>query len=145
MILQTILIPKKKRESYIRGGRIKEGKLFLLKGESLSFDTYFNSFSYPKYRDYTKADAVEFEVEFCGEVVAYWCVFDEEERILCKKRGKSERKTSLIFSANFKDLPQNGILYLKIEAKKESEILGGIYCAKCEFEPINCRDRKSVV
>ena len=39
MILQTILIPKKKRESYIRGGRIKEGKLFLLKGESLSFDT----------------------------------------------------------------------------------------------------------
>ncbi len=138
MILQTILIPKKKRESYIRGGRIKEGKLFLLKGESLSFDTYFNSFSYPKYRDYTKADAVEFEVEFCGEVVAYWCVFDEEERILCKKRGKSERKTSLIFSANFKDLPQNGILYLKIEAKKESEILGGSYCAKCEFEPINC-------
>ncbi len=138
MILQTILIPKKKRESYIRGGRIKEGKLFLLKGESLSFDTYFNSFSYPKYRDYTKADAVEFEVEFCGEVVAYWCVFDEEERILCKKRGKSERKTSLIFSANFKDLPQNGILYLKIEAKKESEILGGSYCAKCEFEPIKC-------
>ena len=138
MILQTILIPKKKRESYIRGGRIKEGKLFLLKGESLSFDTYFNSFSYPKYRDYTKADAVEFEVEFCGEVVASWCVFDGEERILCKKRGKSERKTSLIFSANFKDLPQNGILYLKIEAKKESEILGGSYCAKCEFEPIKC-------
>ena len=138
MVLQSILIPQKKQESYIRGGRIKEGKLFLLKGEILSFDTYFNSFSYPKYRDYTKANTVEFEVEFCGEIVASWCVFDGEEQVLCEKIGKSERKTSLIFSTDFTYLPQNGILYLKIKAKKESEILSGSYCTKCEFEPIKC-------
>ena len=58
--LQEIIIPRKTVEKTM----FYRGETALKCGNTLSFDTYFNSFSYTKYRDYTKADDVTFSCKF---------------------------------------------------------------------------------
>lgn len=138
MTLQTMIVPEEKSETYFRGGEVHKDKILLSAGETLSFDTYFNSFSYSKYRDYTMADGVEFVFDFCGEVSASLWVFDGEDHFLCEKTANGKERSSLALSVAFAGLPQNGFLYAKIFAKRNSEFLSGEYRTECKYQPIRC-------
>jgi GT2 family glycosyltransferase len=130
MRLQSVILPENEQnfELYFRG------KPTLAAGETLSFDTYFNSFSYTKYRDYTTVKSVTFSCNISGSARLSLCVFDGSERVICETicEGKC------FISAEFLQLPENGFLYPKITASSNCEFLGGEYSAECEPEKISC-------
>ncbi len=122
--LQEIIIPRKTVEKTM----FYRGETALKCGNTLSFDTYFNSFSYTKYRDYTKADDVTFSCKFKGRVSIALCYFDGEEHIIFQKEAESfaELHTDLSW------LPERGFLYPKIIAITDCVFIEGGYYSECE-------------
>lgn len=123
MILQSLIMPKDAEYSdmYYRGA------LSLDSANTVSFDTYFNSFSYTKYRDYTNAKDVTFSCNIKGEALVQLCVFDGEERIVCSAQGND----TVSLSAELSKLPPNGFLYPKITALSDCTFISGEYSAEC--------------
>ena len=127
MKIQEIVISDRNYPSlYYRGGTFDCGRILLKRGERLSFDTYFGSFTYSKYRDYTALTSIDFIGRISGTAKAMLCCFDgESENVV------AEADTEGFFSlrAEFSALPKKGILYPVIEAKSDAEFLGGEYSA----------------
>ncbi len=109
------------------------GRTTLKSGNVLSFDTYFNSFSYTKYRDYTRVSDVTFSCEIKGKALVSLCVFDGEEKVILE----TEAENAVELFVNLSDLPSNGFLYPRITAITDCEFLRGEYCAECEPDDIN--------
>lgn len=130
MQLQSILIPEEKQcsELYFRGG------LSLAAGNILSFDTYYNSFSYTKYREYTTVQNVCFSCKFSGKAWVELCVFDGQENIICG----GEFSESAELSVQFSDLLGKGFLYPKITALTDFMFLNGEYISDCQTQNISC-------
>lgn len=130
MLLQKLILAEDaaERSLYYRG----ETKLPA--GRELSFDTYFNSFSYTKYRDYTRVSGVSFRCKLRGEAKVQLCVFDGAERVLREELCVGEAE----LSADFSELPGKGFVFARILALKDCEFLGGGYYAPCEPRKINC-------
>ncbi len=130
MRLQSVILPENERytELYHRG------KLTLSAGDLLSFDTYYNSFCFTKYREYTTAKDVRFDCRLTGRARVELCVFDGGEHIVCG--GVFSESASL--SAAFSELPEKGYLYPKITAVTEVGFLSGEYSAECCAESISC-------
>lgn len=130
MQLQSIIIPDEKQcpELYFRGA------LMLAAGEVLTFDTYFNSFSYTKYQEYTTVQKVCFSCKFSSRAKVELCVFDGTEHIICGGEF-SERAT---LSVDFSGLPKHGFLYPKITALAQCAFLHGEYSADCMAQEISC-------
>ncbi len=130
MRLQSVILPENADipELYYRGA------LSLNVGETLSFDTYYNSFCYTKYLQYTKADSVYFTCRFNGMAIVRLCVFDGEEQIIAQSEGEG----SITLSIRFSRLPENGFLYPKITAITNCIFIGGEYSAECVPEDIRC-------
>lgn len=129
MKIQEIIFPQ---------GNIDEtmfcrGRTSLKSGNVISFDTYFNSFSYTKYRNYTRVSAVTFSCEIKGKALVSLCVFDGEEKVILE----TESENVVDLSVNFSELPPNGFLYPKITAITDCEIVRGEYRAECEPKNIN--------
>lgn len=127
--LQEIIFPQ---------GNIDEtmfcrGRTLLKSGNILSFDTYFNSFSYTKYRDYTRVSDVTFSCEIKGKALVSLCVFDGEEKVILE----TEAENAVELFVNLSDLPSNGFLYPRITALTDCEFVQGEYCAECEPDEIN--------
>lgn len=127
--LQEIIFP----QNNIDETMFYRGKTLLESGEKISFDTYFNSFSYTKYRDYTRVSSVTFSCKFNGKAEVALCVFDGEEKIICKTQGENFAELSVDFSA----LPPFGFLYPKVTAITACEFIGGDYRAEYEPDGIN--------
>lgn len=130
MLLQKIIIPENDRncpEMFFRG------EILLTHGSSISFDTYFNSFSYTKYRDHTNVQSIGFSCAFKGKAIVQLCVFDGNERVIKETEGEN----SAGLCVDFSDLPKNGFLYPKITAVTDSEFLSGEYFSECEPKKIN--------
>ena len=79
MIIQKLLFPREcacmDTEMYYRSVReeaIEKGRdgfvIRLKKGETLSLETYFNSFSIGKWMTFTKLSNLSLELEFCGKL-----------------------------------------------------------------------------
>lgn len=130
MQLQSIIIPDEKQcpELYFRGA------LMLAAGEVLTFDTYFNSFSYTKYQEYTTVQKVCFFCKFSGRAKVELCVFDGTEHIICG--GEFSDQAAL--SVDFSTLPKHGFLYPKITALAQCTFLHGEYNADCRAQEISC-------
>ncbi|MGN0688615.1 MAG: glycosyltransferase [Oscillospiraceae bacterium] len=130
MQLQSVIIPDEEQcnELYFRGS------LSLKVGEVLTLDTYFNSFSYTKYREYTTVEKVFFLCEFSGRAKVELCVFDGDEHTVCGGEfcGRAE------LSADFSSLPANGFLYPKITAITQLAFVSGEYRAHCAKRDISC-------
>jgi len=127
MNLQSLILPTDTEfpELYYRGA------ISLADTDIVSFDTYFNSFSYTKYRDYTNVEDVTFTCSINGDALVQLCVFDGEEHIICS----TQRKGAVSLSIKLAKLPKNGFLYPKITALSDCTIIGGEYSAECD-----CRD-----
>lgn len=109
------------------------GRTSLKSGNVLSFDTYFNSFSYTKYRGYTRVGAVTFSCEIRGKALVSLCVYDGEVKVVHETETENYAELSVDFSA----LPPNGFLYPKITAITDCEFVKGEYTAEGEPDTIN--------
>lgn len=129
MVLQQLILPadNKYPNLYYRGD------IVLSNTDIVSFDTYYNSFSYTKYRDYTNVKEVTFTCTVNGETLVQLCVFDGCERIVGTTRGKGK----LSVSAKLSELPENGFLYPKITALSEAEFINGEYTSEIVGQDIN--------
>ena len=113
--------------AYFRGGRAKDGGISAGVGEKVSFDTYFNSFAYTKYRAYTRIDTVHLSLEITGEARIALCTFDgKEEKIIDEKLCTGGTVT---LSATLFALSELGILYPVIIPVTEVFIRCGEYSA----------------
>lgn len=133
MLLQKIIFPDadcEYSEMYYRGKCIDK----LSKGNSLSFDTYFNSFSYTKYRDYTNAKEVTFNLHFKGKVHILMCVFNGKENVISEITCEDTASITVPFSS----LPEHGFLYPKINAITDCELLECGYYSDCAYDEIYC-------
>jgi len=130
MRLQSVILPENADipELYYRGA------LSLNAGETLSFDTYYNSFCYTKYRQYTTADSVDFTCRLNGTARVQLCVFDGEEHVVSKNEGEG----AISLSVRLSDLPENGFLYPKITAITDCVFIGGEYSSECVPKKIHC-------
>lgn len=130
MRLQSLVLPK--NEQYI--DLYYRGDLLLRNGDFLSFDTYYNSFCYTKYRQYTTINKVDFSCRISGTARVQLCFFDGDEHIICEVVGEGK----IVLSTSLSDLPANGFLYPKITAMTDCIFLCGEYSAECEPLNISC-------
>lgn len=136
MRLQNIIFPTETfeyKDMYFRGGELKNNKLVLKQGESVSFDTYFNSFSYILYRDYTTVCRISFTACFSGRAMVQLCVFDGAEHITAEYEAENEVEISVDFS----DVTQKGFMYAKFIAMSDFELYDYGYYSECESRNIN--------
>lgn len=130
MRLQSIVIPDSEQytELYYRG------RTELKTGGTLSFDTYFNSFSFTKYREYTTVKDVVFACKFTGRARIEMCVFDGQEHVISSGEFNGDAELSVLLS----ELPENGFLYPKIIALTDCAFQCGEYCSDCRPQKISC-------
>ncbi len=136
MQLQNIIFPTETfeyKDMYFRGGELKNNKLVLKQGEKASFDTYFNSFSYTLYRDYTTVCRTAFTARFSGRAMVQLCVFDGAEHIV----AECEAENRVEITADFSDLPQKGFMYAKFVAASEFELYDCGYYSECDYRNVN--------
>lgn len=122
--LQEIIIPYNNTEKAM----FYRGETALKGGDTLSFDTYFNSFSYTKYRDFTKAESVTFSCKFKGKARISLCFFDGSEHIITE----SEAEDFAELHTDFKELSEIGFLYPKMFAVTDCVFIEGSYYSNCE-------------
>ena len=135
MQLQQIVVKESEYPSlYFRGGKQQGGQIILDEGERLSFDTYFNSFTYTKYRDYTRVDTVDFRADISGKAEVMLCCFDgEREEIVVSTHAEG----AFVLSVRLAELPKRAFLYPVIIAESTVTFVGGEYTAEVEASPVS--------
>lgn len=129
MRLQRLLLMKDEEypELYVRGETI------LSVSDTLSFDTYYNSFCYTKYRDYTKVGTVIFSCRFTGKAKVQMCLYDGAEHIISQAECEGTAELCLDIRA----LPERGFVYPKITALSDCVFLEGEYSSDSVPSDIN--------
>lgn len=102
------------------------GKTVLSVGDTLSFDTYYNSFCYTKYRDYTNVGAVSFSCRFTGRAKVQLCLYDGAEHIISQTESEDTAELFL----DIMTLPEKGFVYPKITALSDCVFLEGEYSSE---------------
>ncbi len=119
---------------YFRGGTPSEGGILIKDGERLSFDTYFNSFDYIKYRNYTRLDGITFRGKILGEGRVKLCVVGAcPETVVAEVYSTGD----FCFGVSFDSLPEEAFLYPVIEAVGDAVFLFGEYCSDVEREDVS--------
>lgn len=138
MLLYNITFPNKQvcdiNELYFRGGELRDNGVFVKSGDTVTFDTYFNSFSHIKYKKYTKITSVTLRLHIDGDGVASIrrYVEDGEDEIVTQKRISGEDELSFDISS----LLGKGFLYFSFSAQSDSVILGGDWRSDTQPRPI---------
>ena len=136
MRIQRIVISQGEPSSlYFRGGTESEGRITLKSGERLSFDTYFNSFTYTKYQQYTTIDAITFRGTVKGHARVSLCTYDGKEEITV---ASTQAQDSFALNASFSTLSKEAYLYPVIEAMDETIFLEGEYWSDAEGTSPSC-------
>ena len=121
--------------AYFRGGEARDGAISAKADERVSFDTYFNAFSYTKYRSYTRVEEVNLTLTIDGEARVALCTFDgKEEAIIDEKLCTGG---TVMLSASLSALPELGILYPVIMPVTEVFIRDGEYSADVVGDEVN--------
>ena len=140
MVIQHLIIPINEQcyESYFRGGIVDEKCLVLKKGETLSTDTYFNSFSYTVYRDFTSVSSIRVEVEFSGKIRLELYLYDGSEKMLEEKTEGSSSTANISVSVELSKLPNGAFMFFRVHALSDSVIYGGGYSSDVALQNIEC-------
>lgn len=118
-------------ELYFRGEGAyasDDGSLALKKGGRASFETYFNLFSYAKYRKYCGISQTTMRFSGAGRFTAqFFCRTQTGDPLLIKSAAfENELSETLDFS----ELPEGGYLYAELRAETD----GRIFCASWNAE-----------
>ena len=125
MRLQGLILDDGAPQSlFVRGGSQGSGAVSIKAGCSASFDTYYNSFSYTKYRRFTRVSSIEFRLEICGCAEISLCVYDTSEHIIC---CASQTSGSVSLTAELSKLPENGFMYARVNAETDCRIMSAEY------------------
>lgn len=108
----------------------------------LSSDSYFNSFSYSKWSKYTKISHVDLEVKIKGNAKLYLiksilCGENVQESIVDYASIDSDEEVMEVLHFDFSKEQFDGIVYLKIVAKDDTEFYEACYCTNTNIEPEN--------
>lgn len=134
MILQRIEVPAmpdmdEKLFYKIKDGILDDDIFTLSKGGMLDLLTYFNTFSAGKWKKYTQVKTLNVTFDFCGHLCV--SVYHEKNigsvkasKLLCRMELKSEN--SMTHTMNLGKLPEEGIIGLTIEAKKDDTSLWNV-------------------
>lgn len=145
MILQNLIFPKQniceEKEMYyhVKSGNVSlEGGLFLEKGASVDFLTYFNSFSAGKWLEYTCVNEVEVMVKFKGKCHISLCrVMINEDGLVkesvCEMTREQEEYEEIIMSFSCDGL--GWVYYIELKALGQTQIEGGAYLTKGIIHP----------
>ncbi len=127
MLLYNLTFPKpdicNENELYLRGGELRDGRVFLKSGEKIAFDTYFNAFSHIKYKKYTNITRVtcKFETDGAGLARILRYTADGQAEVLAKKEisGNGELCVELA------PIEDKGFLYADFTAQEDCSFTGG--------------------
>ncbi|MCH5207660.1 MAG: glycosyltransferase [Oscillospiraceae bacterium] len=131
MRLQSVIIPDDGQlpsEMYFKGDTV------LSSGKAISFDTFYNCFSYVKYLEYTMVKSVSFSCKFNGTARVDLCVYDGSEHIICS----GDFTESAELSAELSDLPDRGFLYPRLTALTNLTFISGEYHTDSKPRDISC-------
>lgn len=127
-VLSTVIFPESLREGteslYFRGDEVsvEHGMLTITEGNVLSLDTYFNSFSYDNYVKYTKIEEIIIEYSLNGKaLVEVFCQTVEESKLLFVEERERSGKSEI--PIKIRELPSQGILWIRVTARKCAVIL----------------------
>lgn len=139
MELQRILFPKAERckesELYFRAkaGEKTEEAFVLPKGERVSFDTYFNSFSIEKWNRYTVVSSVFLKLKLSGKWKLFLLNIELRNGTVCEKvlaEHVVETQTPAVFEFVFEEEEKRGIYAFRaVVLSEEGSIYGGAYCS----------------
>ena len=150
MVIQKLQFPSE--EICNDRGMFFHGKsLSIAKGNKLSLQTYFNSFSIGKWRKYTSIDNLRLHLRIEGSVAvkAYNSVgktYHTEDKIdankdVCRYKKATRRRieietkeTSDGVDIIFSDINYDGIIFVVIEALEDAKLLGGEYITDTETD-----------
>lgn len=151
MVIQKLLFPREdiceEWNMYYRGVEkeaYRDGMIYLKAGETISLQTYFNSFSVAKWKKYTNIDDLQLELYMTGEAKitakhvtghahhdadpgdntkqCYWADAADYED------AKAEvTKQDAGYQVRFETLYEEGLVYVEITAQTELCIQGGAY------------------
>lgn len=132
-IQQIVVNGGAERELYFKGGSPRDGAIFIPAGEKISFDTYFNSFSYTKYKKYSVISEITFRADFKGRAKVSLRTYNgKTERVICEK----DACDGALLCVNFSDLDESAFLFPVIEATEDTFFLSGGYYAEAEEKSI---------
>lgn len=146
MILQNILFPKedicKETELYYRHPSKQFGKKIILPpNQTISFDTYFNSFSIQKWKEYTIIQNLNLNLKISGQcrISLYEATLIKDEvhtrLLLSKDKNSKENEITLSFP-DVRNL--HGICYFTITSDDgHCEITDGFYGTEIDSKSIN--------
>ncbi|PWJ66364.1 Glycosyltransferase, GT2 family [Fibrobacter sp. UWB15] len=146
MILQNILFPKedicKETELYYRHPSKQFGKKIILPpNQTISFDTYFNSFSIQKWKEYTVIQNLNLNLKVSGQcrISLYEATLIKDEvhtrLLLSKDKNSKENEITLSFP-DVRNL--HGICYFTITSDDgHCEIIDGFYGTEIDSKSIN--------
>ena len=110
-------------ELYFRGGEQRKNGVFLSDGNTVTFDTYFNSFSHVKYKKYTNVRTVTLRLSLVGsgtvQVLRY--ISDDERELLVRKRVSGDCELTFDIS----NIPDKGFIYFSFTADGDCMLNGG--------------------
>lgn len=126
MLLYNITFPKNDfcvdNRLYFRGGELCGGGLTVKKGETVTFDTFFNCFSHTKYSKYTIVNEVTLKLDLEGRADISLYLYDgAEHKLLAEKEFTENDEICLKLS----DLDEKGIVYFAIKAKEDCVLRSG--------------------
>lgn len=118
----------------------KTGNITLEKGDAISSDSYFNSFSYSKWDKYTCINSVDLEVTIKGKarldiVKCILCGVDVLESVVDSTYVNTENVKTEVLHFDFSKEQFEGIAYLKIEAEDTTVFYDACYSVDTESTP----------
>ena len=147
MILQKLLFPSAATCPNInmyfhqKTGQVQMKEQLVLEPNSImEGDTYFNSFSIEKWRKYTTLNNLSVTLSIKGTCDVFLCgVFINEKNVICRKNDNvvalsvdnTERQDYTV-KFNLDQYKNCQLLYVQINAKKETLLYGGAYLTEVD-------------
>lgn len=110
--------------------------LIMQKGACVSFDTYFNAFSFSTFRKYTSLTSVQTVLKAEGSFsfrLYSLCLLDSdrlERSLLQEKKVDCLPDSPVSLTRSFSSLPEEGLLYLEVQALSDGAVFyGGCFAA----------------
>jgi galactofuranosylgalactofuranosylrhamnosyl-N-acetylglucosaminyl-diphospho-decaprenol beta-1,5/1,6-galactofuranosyltransferase len=136
MIVQHIVFPKLSfacsEEMYLRGEYLlnhTKGELHIFKGESVRFNTFFNSFSLKTWKERCNISDVEFSVRGKGKLLLqfFYSCSGKPDQILYEKDIELHGEEVAVPLDFFNTIPSQGLIYPVITAIDDLLINSGNY------------------
>jgi len=104
----------------------KDNKFYLKKGSEIIFDTYFNSFSIGKWKNYTSIEEVYLNIKGKGKYICYLYHINIDNTVTTIDIKEVENSTIIEVPSEIKD----GIVFFKIKAINDVELDEIKWCTK---------------